>query len=492
MRGNIQIRRIEDDQEKIIDANLTDLKNANQDFVLKKSDIVTINRINKGVKNFVEVSGAVEFPAQYAFTPNLKISQLLKRAIIKKEAKKDVAFLQRTNVDGTVEYVKIELGEILKQPNSEKDLSLRPKDRLIIYSLDKFAEKRSIKIKGNVRTPGKFPYDIDDSLFVSDLILLGDGLNPNAAQFGYIKRYDVTNSKVKDYIKIDLYAVSSDNKSDANIKIEPFDELTVFEKESYTDEGVVRVKGAVRKPDSYDFTNGMRVSDLVYLSSGVTPDATPFAYLERASPTKEKTIEYLRINLKAAIENPGGIEDILLKPGDQLATYSRVRFQDDIPITIGGSVRIPGEYAYDESLNIKDIITMAGGLTINAAKNKIDIFRVEFNENKPTKTVTQTVEVDRNFELIGNTDFKIQPFDQIVVRKVPDFELQRNVTITGEVNYPGVYAILNEDEPLSSLVSRAGGLTDFAFAEGATLLRKEDSIGSVSYTHLTLPTILLV
>ncbi len=479
LRGNIQIKRIEDDKEIIIDANLNELRRTNQDFVLKKSDIVTINTINKGVDNFVDITGAVEFPSRYAFTDNLRISDLIKKAVIKEEAMKDVAFLQRTNIDGTVEYVKVELGKILESPNSQKNLVLKPKDKLIIYSLDKFADKRTIEIKGNVRTPGLFPYDIDDSLYVSDLILLGDGLNPNAAQFGYIKRFDISNKEVKDYIKVDLFSAKSGDNSAANIKLEPFDELTVFEKESYTDENTVSVSGAVRDPDTYDFTNGMRVSDLVYLSSGLNPDATPFAYLRRESPTREKQIEYIRVDLETAVDNPGGLRDLLLKPGDELTTYSRVLFRDSISVTIGGAVRVPGEYPYDESLQIKDIITMAGGLTINAAKNKIDVNRIEFSENSPTKTVTRTIEVDKEFDLVGNPNFTIEPFDQIVVRKVPDFEFQRNVTITGEVFYPGVYAILNEDEPLSSLVERAGGVTEFGFPEGATLRRFEDSTGFV-------------
>lgn len=479
LRGNIQIKRIVNDKEVIVDANLTELKSRNENFTLFPSDVVTINTINKGIDDYVNISGAVEFPDRYSYTEGMKISDLIKKAVLKIEARKDVAFLQRTNVDGTVEYVKIELGEILENPNSERNLLLKTKDRLIIYSLSKFTDKRSIRIKGNVRTPGVFPYDMDDSLKVSDLILLGDGLNPNAAQFGYIKRFDVTNKEVKDYIKIDIFEVVSSPNSISNIKIEPFDELTVFKNESYTDENKVSISGAVRKPSSFDFSGGMRVSDLIYLAEGIKPDATSFAFIFRESLTKEKEIEYVNVNVFEAIKNPGGAQDLLLLPGDDLKTYSRTVFQDSISVTIGGAVRVPGEYSYDESLQLKDIITMAGGLKINAAKNKIDVFRIEFNENKPTKTVAMTVEVDSNFEPIIDGGFKIAPFDQIVVRKVPDFEFQRSVIISGEVNYPGVYAILNEDEPISSLVERAGGVTEFSFPEGATLKRLQDSIGYV-------------
>jgi hypothetical protein len=88
--------------------------------------------------------------------------------------------------------------------------------------------------------------------------------------------------------------------------------------------------------------------------------------------------------------------------------------------------------------------------------------------------------LDENYNLkAGNIDFELQPFDQIFVRTAPEFELQRNVFINGEVRYPGTYALMSDNTKLASLVRDAGGVTDEAFLKGATLSRVTDNIGFV-------------
>jgi hypothetical protein len=68
-------------------------------------------------------------------------------------------------------------------------------------------------------------------------------------------------------------------------------------------------------------------------------------------------------------------------------------------------------------------------------------------------------------------DFELQPFDQIFVRENPDFEDVKNVVLTGEVKYPGTYTLLSKDEKISSVIKRAGGLTDYAFLDGVKMFR---------------------
>ena len=60
-------------------------------------------------------------------------------------------------------------------------------------------------------------------------------------------------------------------------------------------------------------------------------------------------------------------------------------------------------------------------------------------------------------------EFILQPFDQIFVRENPDFEAARNIILSGEVKYPGTYTLLSKDEKISSVIQRAGGLTNYAY-----------------------------
>jgi hypothetical protein len=65
------------------------------------------------------------------------------------------------------------------------------------------------------------------------------------------------------------------------------------------------------------------------------------------------------------------------------------------------------------------------------------------------------------------------------VRFVPEFEMQKVVNLTGEIKYPGFYTLTSKNEKVTDIISRAGGFTEEAFMEGATLYRQQDSIGYI-------------
>lgn len=71
-------------------------------------------------------------------------------------------------------------------------------------------------------------------------------------------------------------------------------------------------------------------------------------------------------------------------------------------------------------------------------------------------------------------EFTLSPFDLVLVRRTPGFEKQDLVEIEGEVVYPGKYAIEKKNERISDVIKRAKGLTNFAYVEGATLIRRTE------------------
>ena len=62
-------------------------------------------------------------------------------------------------------------------------------------------------------------------------------------------------------------------------------------------------------------------------------------------------------------------------------------------------------------------------------------------------------------------------FDALVVRKKTGFEFQEFVSISGEVLYPGRYAI-REGEKIKDVIRKAGGLTKEAFPQAASFTRQ--------------------
>ena len=69
-------------------------------------------------------------------------------------------------------------------------------------------------------------------------------------------------------------------------------------------------------------------------------------------------------------------------------------------------------------------------------------------------------------------DLPLQPFDFLVIREMPEWRDQETITIAGEVRFPGIYPI-TRGETLRSVIARAGGLTDLAFARGSVFTRED-------------------
>jgi hypothetical protein len=132
---------------------------------------------------------------------------------------------------------------------------------------------------------------------------------------------------------------------------------------------------------------------------------------------------------------------------------------------------------------LKDALYLAGRLNKEALRTRIEISRaIDFDGRTkkifPVRTLIKTVQVGDDLTIDkASEDFIIQPYDQILVRTDPAFELQKDIVIEGEVMYPGTYSLLNKDEKISDVLKRAGGLTIWAFPQGATLLRKEFKAG---------------
>ncbi|MCR9289848.1 MAG: SLBB domain-containing protein [Bacteroidetes bacterium] len=477
----LQIERIQNNQRNIIDINLQDLLNTKKDFVLLNGDIVSVKEIPRPFQNYVDISGAIEFPGRFALESEMRVLDLINKGVLLPESRKDIAFLLRTNNDQTATWEKIDINEIQSNPNSPKNVILKPKDKIQIYDIGTYVDKSSISISGAVRSPGEFPYDTKETIKIEDLILLGGGLVPDAAEIGYIKRVDPTDKTKRDYIKVNIFeALSNSQDTSNNMILQPLDQLVVYSKNAFQELYNVSIQGAVRNPSEYAYDDGLRVSDLIYFANGLKADATDFGYIIRTDINNSKIQQYIRIDdLNKIVESPTTPENIYILPKDVLMIYSKLTYTDESVVSVEGAVRSPGEYKFDPTLSLKDVLTMAGGLKLEASLSKIDIFRVIINKDQPTKTVVATLEVNENYDIAAGGDLGLQPYDKVVVRTVPDFEFQKMVRIGGEVNHPGVYALTGDDDKILDVVRRAGGLTGEAFPEGTTLRRSEDGIGLV-------------
>jgi len=128
-------------------------------------------------------------------------------------------------------------------------------------------------------------------------------------------------------------------------------------------------------------------------------------------------------------------------------------------------------------MTLEDLILKAEGFRESASEARIEVYRRIIGE-AATETRGDQLSESFMFEVSpdltldeSDNQFELKPFDQVYVRRRPDYQVQQNVNIQGEVLYPGGYTLSSRNERISDLLQRAGGITSEAFVEGATLVR---------------------
>ncbi|RZK72844.1 MAG: capsule biosynthesis protein, partial [Pedobacter sp.] len=236
-------------------------------------------------------------------------------------------------------------------------------------------------------------------------------------------------------------------------------------------ENRVEITGSVFRPGVYELEKGLTLKTLITKADGLTEDAfLNRGYINRLNPDQTASL----ISFDVAKILAGTEPDITLLREDKVTISSIFDLREEYTVSIQGEVRAPGSFQYADNLKLEDLIQMAGGFKEGATPNRIEVARRVRNSD-PTSTKAQTatlftLNVDRDLKLTTDT-FTIQPFDIISVRSSESYTVQRQVKLEGEVLYPGLYTIANKDERISDLIKRAGGLTAYAYADGASLKR---------------------
>lgn len=233
----------------------------------------------------------------------------------------------------------------------------------------------------------------------------------------------------------------------------------------------VKINGAVFRPDVYELTNGLTVGDLIRKADGLKEDA----YVGRAQVLRlqdDLTRSILSFDVRKALA--GDVtSNLVLKREDEVLISSVLDLRDSFKITIQGEVRMPGEYNYVENLTLRDIILQAGGFT-DAAYKSIEIARlikrdsIAATDNRASSIIN--TEIDGDLSTNSSSIF-IKPFDVITVRRKAGYTLPETVLVSGQVQYPGPYALSSRSERVSELLKRSGGYTPDAYPDGAYIKR---------------------
>lgn len=237
----------------------------------------------------------------------------------------------------------------------------------------------------------------------------------------------------------------------------------------------VNIKGAVYLPGSYELTPNMTLKDLILKAEGPTDTA----YYKRALLVRQKkdswVKEYISFDLTSVLN--GDTTIIYLEKDDEITIGSKADLVSTYSVTINGEVKEPSNYFYAENMTLKDLIFLAGGFTDAAVPQRIEIGRrITNNYDTVNLKIANVLNIssvnDLNSE-IG--DVVLEPWDIVTVRRNPGYKSQINVSVWGEVVFPGPYVIESAKDRISDLIKRAGGFTPQAFPKGVYLSRINQS-----------------
>lgn len=377
------------------------------------------------------------------------------------------------NKDGTYRSIKVlrngnvhkevDLYDFLVSGDLSDNITLQDQD---IIKVDPYVNR--IRVNGQTKNIGLFE-TLDGETF-EDLLAFTGGFKPDAytSRIKVIRTTD-TEKKVLD--------ISYPDQS--NTVLQSGDSITV-EKILDRYENRIELEGAVFRPGVYELEKNSTLLTLINNAQGLMGDA----YLERAviyRTQPDYSIEAIPVNLNDLIADSAA-HDIELVKDDRIKISSIFDLQELRTVRISGSVLNPGSYRYVENSSLKDLIFQANGFRDEAAPYNIEIARRIVDDRSGTirNQIADiiTVDIDNGLQYSAELEeIQLKPFDQVFVRKSPSYEVQQTVQIRGEVLYPGEYAISTRDFRISDLINKSGGLTEFAFAEGASLTRQlEDEV----------------
>ncbi len=168
----------------------------------------------------------------------------------------------------------------------------------------------------------------------------------------------------------------------------------------------------------------------------------------------------------APLSNPNQVNSLANRMG--VTPTAITNLASDYLVWVNGEVLNPGPLLAASGANLAGVIDAAGGLSRQADLSGVTVTSTQID---PERGLSHTL---RNTYAKRDQDFasiQIRPFDAVSVRAVFSDRIGENITISGQVRYPGTYEF-TRDERLSSVIARAGGLTDEAYAYGAVFTRQ--------------------
>ena len=277
----------------------------------------------------------------------------------------------------------------------------------------------------------------------------------------------------------------------------------------------VQITGAVRRPAIYDMAAGESLAQLVDDAGGFRPEAQLrrltihriLAGPERgASPSGRVALDVPLTAVQSAAHpvtpldpaGPVAVPALALQDGDSVVVDFLPPVAGGYYVGIAGMVMKPGQYPWQAGMTLRDLVVLAGGPKVGADLEEAEVARLPADRAHGQLATTLRVPLDSTYLLArdslgryvgppgvpvppaGAPEVPLQPYDNVLILRQPDFEFQRVVEVTGEVRYPGAYSLHTKTDRLADVIARAGGLTPRAYAAGIRFVRSTNDVGRIN------------
>lgn len=366
------------------------------EFILKDGDAITVGTMIDRYENRLEIKGAVYRPGIYQLGDDINtVSQLIRKADgLKGDAFTNRGLLHREREDLTLEVIPLDIKAILD--GTAEDITLKRNDIVYIASVHELKDIGTITIEGEVARPGTFVFEDNTSL--EDIIMQAGGLLESAStvKIDVSRRIKDPAAMVQPETIADVFSFSFKDgyiiDGDPGFILHPYDYVYVRKSPGYQAQGRVTVSGEVMFPGEYVLTSkAERLSDLVARAGGLNQ----WAYLRGARLIRHTLAEErnrtragmvvitsgrdsvnvenldlddqysVGIDLEAALANPGGEADLVLRRDDILLIPEYIN-----TVKISGNVMYPNVVGYNSNMTVRDYVEQAGGYGYRPKRSK--------------------------------------------------------------------------------------------------------------------------
>jgi len=442
----------------------------------------------------VSVRGEVKRSGVYEIVGNEGLRDLVRFAGgLTSNAYLKRAQVRRYEINSGEKFIDLNLEEIFGA--NHPDFGLVDGDEVTVFP-NVLVRRRLVEIQGaGVRRPGVFQFT--PGMRLDDLVQKAEGLKEDV----YLGRADFVRTN-EDFTKTlstlslkDLYTeerpghYTFTGPPGKNLVLQELDVVVTYS--SFDMKGKdrqVTLEGRVKEPGTYVVADNTTLYDILFARGGFQDVAfrqrtlldLAHIFRKRSGETTEIVIPFNLGRLLAGAPE----ENRILEPGDRIVVYAYAGTVQKTWVSVEGLVKKPGVFPFAEELTVEDLILAAGGLTPDAYKVEAVISRstrgvpgygaASGQADTSVKETSTIVPLSAEFMLLPkDKKTRLDVFDKVLVRNLPEWEPLPMVSVGGQVTYPGNYTLQTRDERIASVMKRAGGVKQDALPAGATLLRRK-------------------